>query len=282
MFAPLLPSSGVIGYQLLTSTEESQRAVFEAQPEVAREVDYFVRNIGAVETAEDLVSDRRLLAVALGAFGLDEEIDKRAFMQRILAEGTEDPDAFANVFVDPRYNKITDAFGFADIGGPQTSVSGFAQTITSAYTEKRFEIAVGEQDESLRLALNFRREIATYATASDPDGTAWLSVLGDQPVRQVFEDAFGLSSASFAQIDVDRQQSELRRLNDRAFGSTSLDIFQDEAVVDTAIKRFLAQRSVEEGPSASTRGFAALTLLSAAANGFGDTGVQNLVISSTL
>ncbi len=52
---------------------------------------YFEANIGKVETAADLVGDRRLLKVALGAFGMDGEIDKRAFLRKVLEEERGEP-----------------------------------------------------------------------------------------------------------------------------------------------------------------------------------------------
>lgn len=278
-FIPIIPASGVIGLRLLSQTQETQRAVFDQQPQMARDVAYFTEKIADIRTAEDLVGDRRLLRVALGAFGLDDEIDKGAFVRKILEEGSEDQDAFANRLVDPRYVKFTQALGFGDILGARTGDVGFAAEITSAYKERQFEFAVGEQDSSLRLALNFRREIATYANASDPEGIAWFSAMGDLPVRTVFEGAFGLSS-SFSQLDIDRQRDELKDLNNKFFGSKSLDVFNDSAEVEKLINRFLIRRSIEEGPSPSTSGFTALTLLTNAANGVGSIGIQNIILSS--
>lgn len=279
MFVPLLPSTGVVGFKLLESTEPVQRSIFERQPEIARETAYFRDNITLVTSAADLVADRRLLQVALGAFGLDEEVDKQAFVRRILEEGTESDDAFANRLVDPRFQRLAEAFGFGNLTGSQTGAIGFADTIVSAYQDRQFEISVGEQDESLRLALNFRREISQYASASDPDGVAWFSVMGDLPVRRVFEGAFGLSS-SFGQLDIDRQRDELRSLNDRTFGSTSLEIFQDEENVDRVIERFLVREAALSGPSPTTPGFTALTLLTSSSSGLGEFGIQNIVLSS--
>ncbi|MEM7546452.1 MAG: DUF1217 domain-containing protein [Pseudomonadota bacterium] len=277
-FAPILPLGGVAGFRLLEATETAQRATFERQPIIARDVTYFLEKISEVRTADDLVNDRRLLRVALGAFGLDEEIDKKAFIKKIVAEGTESDEAFANRFVDPRYGRFADAFGFGNIGGARTGLTGFAQSITSAYTERQFEIAVGEGDETMRLALNFRREIREYAAASDPSGTAWFSVMGDVPVRRVFEGAFGLPE-SFGQLDIDRQRDELRSFNNRTFGSESLDIFSDETKVDEVIGRFLARAAAEAGPSAGTPGFTALSLLNGS-GGIGSAGLANILLSS--
>ncbi len=278
-FAPVIPLGGVVGLRVLTATEADQRAIFTRQPEVARDITYFTEKIAAVRTADDLVSDRRLMRVALGAFGLDEEIDKRAFIRKMVAEGTESPDAFANRFVDPRYQRLAAAFGFGNAGGARTGNTGFAQEITLAFSERQFEIAVGDSDENLRLALNFRREIKAYAGSSDPDGTAWFSVMGDLPVRRVFEGAFGLP-ASFGQLDIDRQQADLRAQNDRTFGSTSLNIFSDPAKAEAVIERFLARRAAEEGPDQTVRGSAALTLLGGGSGGFGSGAIANILLAA--
>ena len=71
-------------------------------------------------SAADLVADRRLLKVALGAFGLEGEIDKKAFVRKILEEGTADPASLANRLTDKSYYKLAEAFGFGDLGGART------------------------------------------------------------------------------------------------------------------------------------------------------------------
>ena len=262
-FSPILPAGGILGFSLLEKTEAVQRDAFNRQPEIARDVDYFTREISSVRTADELVSDRRLLRVALGAFGMDDEIDKRAFLRKMLEEGSESDDAFVNNFVDPRFKAFVDAFGFGNIGGARTAFATFPSEITSRYTERQFEIAVGDQDENLRLALNFRREILTYANANDPEGVAWFSAMGDLPVRRVLEGAFGLPS-SFGQLDIDRQRDVLRDKSSSTFGDRSLAVFNDPEVLDKAINRFLARASINDGPSTSTPGFAALTILQGA------------------
>lgn len=277
-FTPLLPASGIVGYRLLTATEAVQRAAFDRQPQIARDVAYFEEKIGAVKTAADLVSDRRLLRVALGAFGLDDEIDKRAYLRRILEDGTEASDALANKLVDPRYKAFSKAFGFGDAGGVRVARTGFAEGLTAAYRERQFEIAVGEQDDALRLALNFRREITRHANSPDPEGVAWFSVMGDQPLRAVLEGALGLPT-SFGKLDIDRQRDDLRDKSDRVFGSRSLAIFKDPEKVDEAIGRFLARRAAEAGPSPLTPGASALTVLQSP-GGIGSMGMANLVMSA--
>ncbi len=102
-------------------------------PVIQRDTDYFLENIGKIDTAEDLVNDRRLLSVALGAFGLDEDIDSKYFIRKVLEDGTLDPEALSNKLADKRYLDFSQAFGFGDYGiPPRTKVSDFATEIVDA------------------------------------------------------------------------------------------------------------------------------------------------------
>ena len=94
-FQPVLPIGGLAGWSLLNRTMERQTELFNQSPQIVRDTAYFEKTIGDIKTADDLVSDRRLLRVALGAFGLQEDIDSRAFIRTIIEEGTTRDDALA-------------------------------------------------------------------------------------------------------------------------------------------------------------------------------------------
>ena len=81
-FQPVIPFGGNAGWSFLQRTLESQQATFEKGTVLRRDVDYFRENIGNISTAADLVADRRLLNVALGAFGLDDDLPNKAFIQK--------------------------------------------------------------------------------------------------------------------------------------------------------------------------------------------------------
>ena len=83
MFQPTVGITGYAGWRVLLQTETRQREVFEQSPTLERNSDYFRENISSVESAADLVSDRRLLSVALGAFGLSDEINKGGLLSLI-------------------------------------------------------------------------------------------------------------------------------------------------------------------------------------------------------
>lgn len=271
-FQPQIPLAGIAGWKFLQRTQASQQASFEKGAELQRDVAYFAERIGAITTAADLVADRRLLKVALGAFGLDAELDKRAFLRRVLDEGTLDPKSLANRLSEPAFRKLTDAFGFGNAGA-RTAEPGFAAAIVAAYKTRAFENAVGDADDSMRLAMTFRREIAELAQG---EGASWFAVLGSKSLRTVMEKAYGLP-ATFGRIDVDQQREVMRDKTGVLFGTDTLAVFQDPANVERILARFLARAQIEAGVTATSPGAAALTLLQNGASG--SQGLFNLLAS---
>ncbi len=278
MFQPVTPLSGIAGWRFLERTQEAQQVAFDKSPQISREVDYFKENIGKVTSAADLIQDHTLFKVALGAYGLDEQINAKFFMRKILEEGTLEPDALANRLVDKRFFDFAQAFGFGDLGGPWTGQANFGDKVTDAYKIRQFEVAVGANDEALRLAMSFKREIETHANGSQSDNAAWFSIMGKPPLRQVLETAYNLPQA-FGQLDLDRQREILREETRDVLGSDKVTVFQDEAAVDTLIDRFLARSQIAAGPQAGTPGSAALTLLQSQ-NSFSAVGQINLILSN--
>ncbi len=66
---------------------EAQRNAFRSDPTMTRATETFREKIGTIKTAEALVADRQLLDVALTAFGLEDDINAKAFIEKVLAEG---------------------------------------------------------------------------------------------------------------------------------------------------------------------------------------------------
>jgi len=271
-FQPQIPLTGPAGWRFLQRTQAAQQAAFEKGPQLQRDLDYFAENIATVTSAADLVADRRLLRIALGAFGLEGEIDKKAFIRKVLDEGTEDPASFANRLTAPGFKELASAFGFGNVTGARTADPGFAERIGGAYKVRAFEAAVGETNDDMRLAMNFRREMAQLSRGAE--GGSWFTVIGSTPLRQVVEKAFNLPAA-FGRIDVDRQRDTLREKTSAMFGTPNLTAFADPANVQKMIDRFLTRAQLESGPAGSTAGSGALTLLRNAAGG--SQGLYNLL-----
>ncbi len=246
-------------------TQETQLAAFSSSAVLNREVEYFKANISKITSAEELVKDFTLLKVALGAFGLEEKVADKFFMKKVLEEGSEDSEAFALRLTDTRYREFAEAFGFGNESGSNLQLSDFGSRITDQYKILQFEKAVGESDSSMRLALTLERDIGDLANDDAAGTTAWFLLMGNPPLREVFETAFGLPK-SVGQLDIDRQREIFQEANDRLFGSTSMDVFKDPENIDKLLRNFFAREQINSGPGPLTPGMAALTLMQNAVN----------------
>lgn len=265
-FQPIVPHTGYVGWRFLERTVETQRMAFENSPELLRDLQYFKENIGKATTAEDLVNDRRLLKVALGAFGLEDDLNKRAYVLKALVEGTDVEDSFANRMVDKRYQKLSTAFGYGNVQGARVARSDFAESILTPFKIQKFEVAVGNSDESMRLAMVFVREIGEFAASENADNSAWFKIMGNPPMRQIFETAFGLPN-SFGLLDVGKQRDIFRDKARMIFGDSSLAIFKESENVDKMLRTFFVRKQISESIGSDVRGSTALTLLKSSADG---------------
>ena len=275
-FQPLVPLSGIAGLRFVERTQESQQAVFNKSPTIAREITYFKENIFKAATPDDLIGDFILRKVSLGAFGLGDDLDKKYFIKKVLDEGSEDPDAFSNRLVDTRYRKMSEAFGYGNVLGANILQSDFANKIVSSYQTQMFESAVGESDNSIRLALNFKREIVDIANSETALDTAWYQVMGNKPLRTVLETAFGLPP-SIGALDIEKQLQMFKEKASKTFGEESLTALKGEENVDRILRDFMVREQLKTGPAASTPGFSALSLLNS--GGLGASGTTNLLLS---
>ncbi|MBL3568967.1 hypothetical protein BV509_04370 [Rhodovulum sulfidophilum] len=433
-FQPVLPLTGYAGWRFLERTMERQQDAFNQSPGTQKELDYFAENIGKVTSADDLVSDYRLLKVALGAFGLQDEIGNKYFIKKVLTEGVDAEGALANKLADKSYYNLAKAFSFissdaaaattgnefandlslkiegtgylavttstgeiaytrnaslkrgadgqivtaegytvastrdtsllggagdgteTDGGNPTFSgitIPDFVETvtvndkgevygnfegggrglllgrlvltsfadeeglavlgadetndlsvdretayftateesgdpitgrplqdgfgsfargeaveaqeifdaasITAAFLTRSFEVAVGEQDDDMRLALNIDRELVTLADDDMSEDAKWFSIMGSEPMRAVFDVAFGLPD-SFASLDLDRQLDVYKAKAKAMFGDTGVAQFSGDEMRDKLIKMFMVRSEASSGVGYSS-GQIALTLL---------------------
>ena len=260
MFQPVVPSEGLAGWRFLQRTYDTQFATFRASPTLERDTSYFAEKIGNVSSAEELVQDRRLLTVALGAFGLQDDINNRFFIQKVLEEGTGSPDTLANRLADTRYRELSEAFGFGPTGQAQVGQAGFAEDIIARFEASSFEVAAGNQDNTLRVALYAERTLPELAGAAQSNDAKWFTILGDPPLRQVFEKALGLPSA-IGQIDIDQQLETFKSRARQNFGSDDLATFADDAKVQEAITKYIVRDQIDTLNAGLSSTSIALTLL---------------------
>ncbi|MEX0369541.1 MAG: DUF1217 domain-containing protein [Tateyamaria sp.] len=261
MFQPVLISSGLTGWQFLKQTYDDQLSTFSQSAQLQRDTDHFAQKIASVTTAEELVADRQMLSVALGAFGLSDDINNTYFIQKMLSDGTTADDALANRFTDSRYADFSAAFGLGPNEIPGGLREGFADEIIEKYLANSFEVETGAQDETMRIALYAERVLPELAREGSTEAAKWFSIMGQPPLREMFETALGLPEA-FGQVDIDQQLSVFQERSERVLGISDPSELADPDTLDRVITSYLARSQLDEFGSASSRAAIALTLLS--------------------
>ena len=259
-FAPILPLTGYSGWGLLKRTMDRQQAAQQALPAQQRDEAYFRDKIGKADTAEKLVNDKRLLRIALTAFGLEGDVNSKAFIQKILEGGTLKEGSLANKLADKQYQKLAAAFGYGDFSVPRTKLSTFPDEIIQQFRTRSFETAVGQQNNTYRLAMNAEREIPALAAKSTSETAKWYTLLGNAPLREVMQTALGLPK-SFSGIDIDQQVAVLRKRTEAAFGSPDLAQFKSSEKMEALVRRFMLQSEIQGQAAASSPASIALALL---------------------
>jgi hypothetical protein len=259
-FQPVVSGSGIAGWRFLQRTYDVQVTAYVASPRLARETDYFLENVGKVQSASELVSDRRLLSVALGAFGLQDDINNRYFIQKILEDGTTSEDSLANKLADDRYRRFSSFFGFGPGETQKVSDAQEMSSLVEKFRTQSFEMSIGERDDKMRVALFAQRELENLANENRSEASKWYSVMGLPPLRSLFETALGLPSA-FGQLDIDKQLEVFRDRIGRVTGESTVGQFSNPEARERLTDLFLAKAQISEIKSANSPQANALLLL---------------------
>ncbi|MCC5971255.1 MAG: DUF1217 domain-containing protein [Pararhodobacter sp.] len=141
-------------------------------------------------------------------------------------------------------------------------IEQFAGNLVSNFHQRRFEEAVGAQDQSMRLALSLQRDLAQLAQSDQSENGKWFRILGTPSMRTVFETALQLPS-TFGSLDLDRQADILRTRSQRAFGDSGVSQFAHPEVMNKLVRQFFVGEQLNEIRTISSQS-AALTLLQGA------------------
>lgn len=262
-YQPVVVGSGIAGWRFIERTYDAQFETFGKSAALERDTEYFEKNIGSVQSAADLVSDRRLLEVALGAFGLKDDLDNRYFIQKILEDGTSADSALANRLADDRYSKFSQAFGFGPGETLKTSDVAAMSIVLNSNQEQEFEIAVGESDETMRIALYTQHALVELADSEQSNDVLWYKIMGTPPLRSFFETALGLPEA-FGQIDIDRQLGVFKERLEQFTGDESIHQFGDPESLERVTNMYLARSQISEIGGINSSASNALLLLQSA------------------
>lgn len=259
-FQPIVIGTGLVAWRNLQRTLPQQLETFANTPQQKRLMEGFIAKAPTLKSAEAIVADREVLTLALGAYGLQDDLENRFFVKRILNEGGSDPDALANRMSDSRYKRLATDFALDGLSRLVGILPTTANNVSESYIQQAFSVAVGENEPNLRLALNAEREFERIAELDVSSDAKWFLLMGNPPLRSVVETALSLPRA-FGQLDIDKQLEVFKEKSQATFGVKEID---DLAVDETRAKivdSFLLKEQLKQGQSLSSQNIA-LQLLS--------------------
>lgn len=275
MFQPVIPLSGNSGWQFLQSTYDRQLESFSSSAQVKADRAYFTEKFSKPMTTEAFLDDKRLLRVALTSFGLGGEEWKRGFIDKVLTEAADPESTFLTRLNNSQYTAFAKAF--TPLNGKISVEPDALEKISTAYAAAAFETAVGDVDDTMRLALNYQSDIAGLMGTGSSENAILYRLLGDVPVRTVLEGALSLPS-SMRTLDIDRQAGMLKEALQSKLGINDVRDLADPEKVDQVIRRYHALQSLANGSGGTSSASNALTLLNGGVGLGGQSGI-NLLLS---
>lgn len=250
-FQPFVLGSGLSAWTLLKSTINTQKTAFNANYVPQSDTRYFRDVFEQLNTADDISSNRRVLRVVLGAYGLSDDIDNRHFIKTVMSEGVSDPSALANKLSDRRYRALARDFDFSKSPPSHKGIANLAERTIDTYLAQSFEIEIGKTDPDMRLALGFKRSFSEVAQSAASNNTAWFQVLATPPIRQVVQTALGLPT-EFSKLDIDEQHQRMMDKASQVFGSNQVADLADDAAMEQITRRFLIMQQAKAGAQNSS------------------------------
>jgi hypothetical protein len=242
--------STMVYFNAITRDYSQSLARTAAEPSVSRDTQYYLDNIGKVKSIDDLLNNQRLFTYAMKAYGLEDMVNAKGLMRKVLEGGVTDSKSLANTLNDRRYLVFAAAFDFHGKGADATSASTAVDGTVDRYIETVLESDAGKQSEGTRMAL--------YFTRVAPNLTSLYGVLADKTLLSVVQTAFGLSP-SMSKLDIDTQV--------KMIGSqVSLADLQDPTKVRKLLDRFMANYDANSVGTASTSPTLALFVTSPGIN----------------
>jgi Protein of unknown function (DUF1217) len=195
---------------------------------------YYQENIQSVQTVDDLLSDRGIIDVVIGAYGLDETVSDD-FLKQIFDSDLSDPKSFVNQQSSSKWAELVASFNFDSEGNLTRETLGTVQQrgetleTVNLYMRQTLEENEGESSEAVRLALYFER---TAPTITDAYG-----IIADEALTEVFRTIFGYTE-DFSNMDVDAQAKVIN-------SQLELSDLQDPKKLQRLIERYTAMYDTE-------------------------------------
>lgn len=152
-----------MNYRLYSADMAKSLARIASQASVQRDADYYKANIGKVKSPDDLLKDQRLYAYAMKAYGLEDQVQSKGLMRKVLESDLSQSDSFANKLVDKRYREFAAAFQFGSASKAAVQTAAQTELVTEAYSEHRVR-AANKAGEVVDL---YNQKITTVTSVAD-------------------------------------------------------------------------------------------------------------------
>lgn len=221
-------TSSLLWYKLANDQKDAHMKMFEAQPTTARDIEKFKEEIVNVKSVDDLMKNRTLLTVTLSAFQLESEVDKTAFVKKMLSEDPDDDNSLVNKLVEPRWTKLANALAGLNQDPDFFQNEANVNALLKGYKTNEFEKFEGQNAEGIRESMYFKRSAGGVEEISQ--------ILADKTLMSVVRVGLGLPE-SFLSLDYEQQKARLSKEID-------LDDFSSPEKIDKMIERFLIMTEV--------------------------------------
>lgn len=223
-------------YALISRNLPNSLARIAEKPDVARETEYYLANVGKIKSVDEFMADDRIYNYALKAHGLEDMAYAKAFIRKVLTEGVASPDAFARKLTDNRYSALAETFDFEALGATATSFEKAQKGVVQKFERQTLEEEAGAENPGVRLALYFERMA--------PSIKSGMEVLADDALTEVVRTVLQLPD-EIAALDVDRQAQLIA-------DSIDIEDFQDPTKVSKFLERFSALWEIENSVATET------------------------------
>lgn len=185
--------------------------------EVKRLTDGFESRISSVSSAEQLFDDRELREVALSAFGMEDDMDNRTFILKVLNSDLDDDTSLANQLADKRYLNLAQTFGFGAMVNKPSDDGGLGDQIIAALQATQAGANATETAHAATLERALGRLEELYSDAALTDDDRWVAALDDADLGAVLRTILDLPT-DLASLDTTEQLAALRQEAERVFG----------------------------------------------------------------
>jgi hypothetical protein len=226
----------ITSYRAVTRDIEAATKRVASEAVNQRATETYRERISSIKTIDDFLKDERVYQYALKAHGLEDMAYAKAFIRKVLEEGVDAKDAFANKLSDSRYRELAETFNFKRYGETATVFSRAQEGTVAKYNRAALEVSAGEENEGVRLALYFERKAAALDNVYD--------LIADPALARVVQVATALPQ-SIGALDVDKQAAMIEWRVDLAS-------LKEPETLSRFIERFTALWDVEATNAAAS------------------------------